>query len=53
MLKAYDLKQGDQGDNFYLLEEGTCDVFVQKSPGEPEVKVMTCTPDVTRLGSWL
>ena len=39
------IKQGDQGDNFYLLEEGTCDVFVQKSPGEPEVKVMTCTPD--------
>ena len=39
------IQQGDQGDNFYLLEEGTCDVFVQKSPGEPEVKVMTCTPD--------
>lgn len=39
------IKQGDQGDNFYLLEEGACDVFVQKAPGEPEVKVMTCTPD--------
>lgn len=38
------IKQGDEGDNFYLIEEGSCEVFIQKAVGEPEVKVMTCTP---------
>ena len=38
------IKQGDEGDNFYLIEEGSCEVFIQKAVGEPEVKVITCTP---------
>ena len=39
------IKQGDEGDNFYLIEEGTCEVFITKTVGEPEIKVMTCTKD--------
>ena len=39
------IKQGDEGDNFYLIEEGSCEVFVTKAVGEPEIKVMTCTPE--------
>jgi len=38
------IKQGDEGDNFYLIEEGSCDVFITKTAGEPDIKVMTCTP---------
>ena len=38
------IKQGDEGDNFYMIEEGNCEVYLQKSAGEPEMKVMTCTP---------
>ena len=39
------IKQGDDGDNFYMIEEGNCEVFLQKTVGEPEIKVMTCTPE--------
>ena len=38
------IQQGDMGDFFYLLEEGTCEVYIKK-PGEEEVLVKTCTPD--------
>jgi len=30
------IKQGDEGDNFYILESGTCDIFVG------DTKVMEC-----------
>eukprot|EP00301_Raphidiophrys_heterophryoidea_P014731 c23186_g1_i1.p1 GENE.c23186_g1_i1~~c23186_g1_i1.p1 ORF type:complete len:328 (-),score=99.57 c23186_g1_i1:182-1120(-) len=31
------IKQGDEGDYFYIVEEGTCEIFVN------DTKVMTCT----------
>jgi cAMP-dependent protein kinase regulator len=35
--------QGDIGDTFYLLEDGTVDVYIKKG-GNPEVKVHTYKP---------
>ena len=32
---------GDPGDNFYILSEGHCDIFVAKAGGAP-VKVCVC-----------
>merc|ERR1719265_483529 len=32
------IQQGDKGDNFYILESGTCEIFVD------DKKVMTCNP---------
>jgi len=32
------LKQGDQGDYYYILDSGTADVFIQKG-NDPELKV--------------
>ena len=37
------IKQGDAGDNFYMIEEGTCDVYINKD-GE-ETLVASCTPE--------
>mgnify|MGYP006131628955 CR=1 FL=1 len=37
------IKQGAEGDNFYLIEEGKCDVFIKK--GEEENHVATCTSE--------
>eukprot|EP01086_Lenisia_limosa_P000582 TRINITY_DN1103_c0_g1_i2.p1 TRINITY_DN1103_c0_g1~~TRINITY_DN1103_c0_g1_i2.p1 ORF type:complete len:369 (-),score=29.71 TRINITY_DN1103_c0_g1_i2:59-1084(-) len=34
------ISQGDEGDNFYIVEEGTLNIFV-KRPGTPAEKVMT------------
>lgn len=36
------IKQGDPGDNFYVVEHGEFDIFVRK--GEQETKVATCGP---------
>ena len=37
------IKQGDSGDNFYMIEEGTCDVYITKD-GEENL-VASCTPE--------
>jgi cAMP-dependent protein kinase regulator len=37
------IKQGDDGDNFYIIESGQCDVFVKKGD-KPAVKVITVGP---------
>eukprot|EP00033_Pygsuia_biforma_P000633 GCRY01000747.1.p1 GENE.GCRY01000747.1~~GCRY01000747.1.p1 ORF type:complete len:300 (+),score=25.08 GCRY01000747.1:111-1010(+) len=36
------IQQGEQGDYFYVIEEGTLDIFV-KRPGKPSEKVLTVT----------
>jgi cAMP-dependent protein kinase regulator len=33
------IKQGDDGDNFYVIDSGTCDIYVQK-PGDDEPKLV-------------
>mmetsp|Transcript_7880 Transcript_7880/g.13526 ORF Transcript_7880/g.13526 Transcript_7880/m.13526 type:complete len:245 (+) Transcript_7880:435-1169(+) len=35
------IKQGDEGDNFYVVDTGDCDVFVSK-PGQEPKKVLSC-----------
>lgn len=30
------IKQGDEGDNFYVIDTGDCDIFVQKGDEEPK-----------------
>ncbi|KAF4695378.1 hypothetical protein FOZ60_004869 [Perkinsus olseni] len=37
------IRQGDFGDAFYIVEEGTFDIFVKRGDKEP-VKVMECGP---------
>jgi|EP00505_MAST-04D_sp_SCG-Rhode-Island_P001977 cAMP-dependent protein kinase regulator len=37
------IKQGDVGDNFYLIEDGKFEVFVKN--GDEEKMVATCTPE--------
>jgi len=36
------LKQGDQGDYYYILDSGTADVFIRKG-NDPELKVNNYT----------
>merc|ERR1711991_1026649 len=33
------IQQGDDGDDFYVVDEGECDIFVQKATGEQELVV--------------
>jgi len=33
---------GDDGDNFYILDSGTCDCFVRSHPTKPPVLVKVC-----------
>jgi len=37
------IKQGDEGDNFYVIHSGECDIYVQKGDGEPKM-VLTLGP---------
>lgn len=37
------IKQGDEGDNFYVIESGQCDIFVSSAPNSEPVKVLTLT----------
>eukprot|EP01133_Synstelium_polycarpum_P014589 gene14589-17250_t len=41
------IEQGAEGDNFYVVDAGTCDIYVSKNGGEP-VRVM----DVSEGGSF-
>lgn len=34
------IKQGDEGDNFYIVDSGECEVFVAKSGSEPKSMMM-------------
>jgi CRP-like cAMP-binding protein len=36
------IKQGDDGDNFYVMEGGHVEIFV-KQPDGSQLKVMTCS----------
>jgi len=38
--------QGDPGDNFYILDEGHCDIYVKKGNAEP-VKVLDAKPGMS------
>jgi cAMP-dependent protein kinase regulator len=29
------IKQGDEGDNFYVIEKGSVDILISKDGGEP------------------
>eukprot|EP00003_Mantamonas_plastica_P005972 TRINITY_DN1487_c0_g2_i3.p1 TRINITY_DN1487_c0_g2~~TRINITY_DN1487_c0_g2_i3.p1 ORF type:complete len:423 (-),score=163.29 TRINITY_DN1487_c0_g2_i3:87-1355(-) len=36
------IKQGDEGDFFYLLDTGVCDIFVKSKDNPEPIKVLTC-----------
>ncbi len=42
------IKQGDVGDNFYVVESGKCEIYVQKA-GEPEKLVSTVAAGTSHL----
>jgi len=37
------IRQGDEGDNFYVVESGRCDIYVQRSASEPPQIVSSVT----------
>lgn len=41
------IRQGDEGDNFYIVDEGECEVFVLKSSDMIPTRILLATPGVS------
>ena len=38
------IRQGDEGDEFFLVEEGKCEARKVMQPGHPPIKVFSYSP---------
>jgi hypothetical protein len=36
-------KKGEKGENFFVIESGTCEIYVSKGVESDEILVKTCT----------
>eukprot|EP00771_Trimastix_marina_P003919 gnl/Trimastix_PCT/631.p1 GENE.gnl/Trimastix_PCT/631~~gnl/Trimastix_PCT/631.p1 ORF type:complete len:383 (+),score=119.34 gnl/Trimastix_PCT/631:47-1195(+) len=39
------ITQGEEGDNFYVVQEGICEFYLDQPDGQPPLKVGECGPD--------